>query len=80
MNPNPNFWLSLGGMATALAVLGAIGLWALRMVIRDELRPVATDVGELRGDVSKLKVDVGELREAVFETPRQDAGRGSHAS
>lgn len=36
MNPNPNFWLSLGGMAAVVTVVGTAGLFVLRLIIRSE--------------------------------------------
>jgi len=77
----PDLWLSLGGVAAVLTMLGLLGLWALRMVIRDELRPysdaiaaIRTELAELRSEISALKADVAALRKAVFEDPRRRGG------
>jgi len=46
-----NLWLSLGGMAAVLSMLGAFGLWLLRQVIREELKTVKDDIQVLRAAV-----------------------------
>lgn len=63
----PAILAALGGLATVLSLLGGIGLWALRLVIREELRP-------FRHELRDVQAQVAALNDAVFERPH---GRGA---
>lgn len=61
-----NLWAALGGMTTMLATLGALGLWALKQIIRSEMAPIRGDLERLGDQLGRVDRDVVRLNATVF--------------